>query len=129
MTVQSVTTYSTHPTISINVYSSTQQAPVPAGWTCKTQGLYTVCVSEDPVDLSNDTRPVLVTWALLTSGWKFTMNKGIKVKGGAWHENQVNDTQYTAWSDKDKVIYKYGISLTNISNNDEATSDPFIWNN
>jgi hypothetical protein len=122
---KAITPTSTHPTVSINVYPS--GASTPAGWTCTTKGRYTICASEDPIDLTNDTDPVTIPWALIAQGWTFTSNKGIKVKGGGWHEQEVTPTQYTAYNRKDRLIYKYEINVTN--GTDTVTWDPFIWNN
>jgi hypothetical protein len=119
------TPMSAHKTVSINISAS--GASTPAGWTCTTKGRYTICVDDDPIDLSNETDPVTIPWSLITQGWKFTHNKGIKVKGGGWHEEEVTDTQYTAWNRKDRLVYKYEISVTN--GTDTVTWDPFIWNN
>jgi hypothetical protein len=101
---------STHPTVSINVYSS--GAATPADWICKTKGIYTICVNEEPIDLTNDSEPVTITWALVAPGWRFTSN-GIEVKGGGWHEHLVTPTQYAAYNRKDKLYHKYSIAVTN----------------
>ncbi len=116
---------STHSTVSIAVYSSGSSTP--GGWTCTTKGRFTICLSEDPIDLSHDPDPVTIPWTLVTQGWKFVHNKGIKIRGGGWHEQEVSDTQYTAWNRKDRQIYKYEINVTN--GTDTVTWDPFIWNN
>jgi len=116
---------SSHTTVSIALYGV--GAPTPGGWYCTTKGRWMICVSEDPIDLTNDPDPIYVPWSVITQGWKFVSNKGIKVKGGGWHEYQVSDTQYTAWNKKDRKIYKYEINVTN--GTDTVTWDPFIWNN
>jgi hypothetical protein len=112
--------------VSINIYPA--GAPTPAGWTCTTKGRYTLCLSEDPVDLTNDTSPVTIPWSLVANGWTFT-NQGIKIlRGGGWQETQVTPTQYTATSrSKNSTIYKYVITVTN--GTDTVAWDPFIWNN
>ena len=116
---------SSHPTVSIALYPG--GSPTPGGWYCTTKERWTICLSEDAIDLTNDPDPVYVPWSVITQGWKFVSNKGIKVKGGGWHERQVSDTQYTAWNKKDRKIYKYEINVTN--GTDTVPWDPFIWNN
>ena len=120
-----ITPLSTHPTVSINVYPG--GSPTPAGWTCTTRGRYSLCLSEEPIDLTNDTDPVTITWSLVAQGWTFVSNKGIKIRGGGWHEQEVTPTQYTAYNRKDRLIYKYQINVTN--GTDTVAWDPFIWNN
>jgi hypothetical protein len=121
-----ITPFSTHKTISINVY--TGAASTPSGWTCTGQGRYTICVDEDPIDLSQDTRPITIPWSLITQGWTFTHNRGIQIRGGGWAEHEQSPTQYTAVSHaKDGKLYKYTISVTN--GTDTVIWDPFIWNN
>ena len=121
-----ITPLSTHPTVSVNVYPA--GSATPAGWTCMTKDRYMLCVSEEPVDLTNDTSPVTIPWSLVANGWTFT-NQGIKIlRGGGWQETRVTPTQYTATSrSKNSTIYKYVITVTN--GTDTVTWDPFIWNN
>jgi len=115
----------THRTVSIEIYTNNY---APEGWSCTSKGKYTICLSEDPIDLSHDPDPVLITWSLAAQGWSFVRNKGIKITGGGWHETEVSGTQYNAWNRKDRQAHKYEINVVN-ANGDPVTWDPFIWNN
>ena len=89
-------------------------SPIPAG-TCATQQNFLICVSEEPIDLTKNTRPVTITWDIATAStaWTFVKNQGIKFKKGTWTITK-SDKEYTATQKKkDGVIYKYTINVTN----------------
>jgi hypothetical protein len=125
---EQVTLASTHATVSINVYPGSQQPPDPPNGSCAKKNDYWICISEAPISLKNDVRPVEIPWRLETEGWTFT-NKGIEITGGGWNEHQgATARDYLARSNKKNfLLYYYRINVTNGSA--AVTWDPFIWNN
>ncbi len=88
-------------------------------------------MSEDPVNLTPDTRPVDILFILQSPGkWQIDRSNGIRIKGSGWSEHPVSgtQTQFTARSNsKDGMYVKYTINLEN--DGTTAAWDPFIWNN
>jgi hypothetical protein len=120
---------SDHPPVSITILAA--GSPPPPTWTCKTTGRYMMCVSEEPINLENDTSPVKITWVIAASaGWTFTSDpRGIQVNQGQWNETGVTATEYSATSTrKDGMLYKYNISVTNGTDPHPLRWDPTIWN-
>jgi hypothetical protein len=102
--------------------------PLPAG-TCTTQHGFVICVSEDPIDLTNDVEPVIITWKLTSTDWSFNKNKGIVIKKGKWKISEKSGAEYAATQKKDGLIYKYTINLTNGAGGTTLSWDPTIKNN
>jgi hypothetical protein len=125
---EQLTPASTHATVSINVYPGSQQPSVPPSGACAMKNGYWICISEAPISLKDDIRPVTIPWHLATEGWTFT-NKGIEITGGGWNEHQgATPSDYVARSNsKNYLFYYYRINVTNGSAT--VTWDPFIWNN
>jgi hypothetical protein len=114
--------------VNVTVYPDSQQPAVPASGACAMKNGYWICISEEPINLKDDVRPVTIPWHLATQGWTFT-NKGIEITGGGWNEHQgQTPSDYIARSNsKNFLFYYYKINVTNGSAT--VTWDPFIWNN
>ncbi len=104
--------------------------PKPPG-ICQTFSANVICLSEDPIDLSNDVnRPVSITWKIVSPAWTFEKNKGIAIKGGQWSWGTRSDTEYVAEqkAKKDGTIYKYTINVTDAKSGATISWDPTIKN-
>ena len=106
------TQFSLHPPVTVSVVP--RGSACPDRWTCWTSGQWTIQLSEEPIDTTNDVPPVEIHWLLRGSSWTFD-RKGIDFKGhGPFHEEPVgtNGTEYKVTSSrKDGQIYKYQINL------------------
>jgi len=105
-------------------------SPIPPG-TCTTLNSFVICVSEDPIDLTKDaTRPVSITWKIVSTDWSFVKNKGIEIKGGEWSWGAKTDTEYVAEQKRQKagLLHKYTINVTNAKAPATLSWDPTIKN-
>jgi hypothetical protein len=115
-----------HP-VTITIVPSTT-TPIPSG-TCTTQQGYLLCVSEEPIDLTKDVEPVIITWTIASADWAFVKNKGIVIKKGKWKISEKSGVEYAATQKKDGVLYKYAINVTNAAATTTLNWDPTIKNN
>jgi hypothetical protein len=99
--------------------------------TCTTRDQYTICLSEEPIDLLKDNaRYIQINWRIKSSGWAFSTGNGIVLKtqppffmtgGGATNQDYLAVSKW--WYHQ---YYRYTINVTNGTTT--LSWDPWIAN-
>jgi len=116
-----------HPPVSVQVVAF--GAECPQFWTCWTKANWTVRISEEPINIENDSGPVEINWVIVSDDWVFD-KKGIDFRDNSmWLPKEVNEKDWKATSKNRKgQVYKYMLNLKRKSTEEPLSWDPTVMN-